>query len=74
MSQHYTLKQLKTFIEVARHSSVSLAAEQLHVTQPAISMQLKQLEDSFGVSLFQPQGRNIELTPAGEDFYAYCLK
>lgn len=74
MNPNYTLKQLKTFIEVAQHSSVSLAAEHLHVTQPAISMQLKQLEDSFGVSLFQPQGRNIELSPAGEDFYAYCLK
>ena len=58
----YTLRQLLTFIEVARESSVSRAAERLFVTQPAVSMQLRQLEDAFGVALVEPSGRNIRLT------------
>lgn len=74
MNYHYSLKQLKTFLQVARLQSISRSAEILHVTQPAISMQIKQLEETFGVALFEPQGRNIRLTPAGEDFNNHCLQ
>jgi DNA-binding transcriptional LysR family regulator len=70
----YTLKQLNTFIEVAKEKSVSKAADKLHVTQPAISMQIKQLEDVFGLALIEPSGRNIQLTPAGEDFYINAMQ
>ena len=42
--KNYTLKQIQTFLEVAREGSVSRAAEHLFVTQPAVSMQLRQLE------------------------------
>jgi DNA-binding transcriptional LysR family regulator len=66
----YTLKQLQTFLEVARQRSVSKAAERLFVTQPAVSMQIRQLEDAFGLALLEPVGRNIRLTQAGE---AFCL-
>jgi hypothetical protein len=52
----YTLKQIQTFLEVARQRSVSKAAERLFVTQPAVSMQIRQLEDAFGVALFEPHG------------------
>ena len=57
----YTFKQIQTFMEVARQRSVSKAAERLFVTQPAVSMQLRQLEDAFGLALVEPQGRNIRL-------------
>lgn len=64
----YTLKQIQTFLEVARQRSVSKAAERLFVTQPAVSMQIRQLEDAFGLALIEPVGRNIRLTQAGEAF------
>lgn len=66
--RNYTLKQILTFIEVARERSVSKAAARLFVTQPAVSMQLRQLEDAFGLALVEPMGRNIQLTQAGEEF------
>ncbi len=68
----YTFKQVQTFMEVARQRSVSKAAERLFVTQPAVSMQLRQLEEAFGLPLVEPQGRNIQLTVAGEAFLVYA--
>ena len=68
----YTFKQIQTFLEVARQRSVSKAAERLFVTQPAVSMQLRQLEDAFGLALLEPTGRNIKLTAAGESFLTYA--
>lgn len=68
----YTFKQIQTFMEVARQRSVSKAAERLFVTQPAVSMQIRQLEDAFGLALVEPMGRNIQLTAAGEDFLTYA--
>lgn len=70
----YTLKQIQTFAEVARQGSVSKAAQKLFVTQPAVSMQLRQLEEAFGVPLFEPVGRNIRLTAAGNEFLTQALK
>jgi DNA-binding transcriptional LysR family regulator len=67
----YTLKQIQTFLEVARQKSVSKAAERLFVTQPAVSMQIRQLEEAFGLALLEPVGRNIRLTQAGEVFLAH---
>jgi DNA-binding transcriptional LysR family regulator len=68
----YTFKQIQTFLEVARQGSVSKAAERLFVTQPAVSMQLRQLEDAFGLALVEPMGRNIKLTAAGDVFLAHA--
>jgi DNA-binding transcriptional LysR family regulator len=68
----YTLKQIQTFLEVARQGSVSKAAERLFVTQPAVSMQIRQLEDAFGLALLEPAGRNIRLTHAGEAFLQHA--
>lgn len=69
----YTLKQIQTFMEVARQRSVSKAAERLFVTQPAVSMQIRQLEDAFGVPLIEPLGRNIQLTHAGDAFLTHAI-
>ncbi len=69
----YTLRQLLTFLEVAREGSVSKAAARLFVTQPAISMQLRQLEDAFGVAIVEPSGRSIRLTHAGKDLLQHAV-
>lgn len=71
--RRYTLRQLDTFLEVARDLSISLAAEKLHVTQPAVSMQMRQLEEAVGMPLYEQIGRKIKLTDAGEDFREYAL-
>ncbi len=71
--RNYTLKQILTFIEVARDKSVSKAAARLFVTQPAVSMQLRQLEEAFGLPLVEPSGRNIQLTRAGEEFQTHAI-
>jgi DNA-binding transcriptional LysR family regulator len=71
--RRYTLRQLETFLEVARQLSVSRAAEKLHVTQPAISMQMKQLEESLGMALYEQSGRKIGLTDAGRDVQQYAI-
>ena len=69
---HLTLRQLKVFEAVARHSSYTRAAEELHLTQPAVSMQIKQLEESAGLPLFEQLGKKIYLTPAGQEMHHYC--
>ncbi|MES2757350.1 MAG: LysR substrate-binding domain-containing protein [Pseudomonadota bacterium] len=71
--RRYTLRQLDTFLEVARQLSVSRAAEVLHVTQPAVSMQIRQLEEVVGMALYEQAGRKIRLTDAGLDFQAYAI-
>jgi DNA-binding transcriptional LysR family regulator len=68
----YTFKQIQTFMEVARQRSLSKAAERLFVTQPAVSMQIRQLEDVFGLALVEPLGRNFQLTAAGEAFLTHA--
>ena len=65
--RRYTLRQLDTFLEVVRTGSVSRAADKLHVTQPAVSMQLRQLEESLGVPLLEMAGRTLRLTAAGAE-------
>lgn len=64
----YTLRQLELFSAVARCKSLTRAAEEVHLTQPAVSMQVRQLEESLGLPLFEPEGRGIRLTEAGREF------
>ena len=63
---HITLRHLRTFEAVARHGSISRAAAELHITQPAVSMQMKQLEEQIGLPLLEQVGRRICLTEAGQ--------
>ena len=65
--KHVTLRQLKVFESVARHLSFSRAAEELHLTQPAVSMQVKQLEEQAGLPLTEMIGKKVFLTQAGEE-------
>ena len=62
-----TLRQLKVFESVARHLSFTRAAEELHLTQPAVSTQVKELERHAGLALFEQLGRKIYLTQAGAE-------
>lgn len=68
--RHGTLPQLAAFEAVARLGSCSRAAEELHLSQPAISGLLRKLADSLGVPLFEQVGRRLLLTSAGEEAYA----
>ena len=65
---HVTIRQLKVFDSVARHLSYTKAADDLHLTQPAVSMQIKQLERAVDLPLFEVLGKKVYLTQAGEAF------
>jgi len=62
-----TFRQLETFAEVARQLSFTKAAEVLHLTQPAVSIQIKQIAETIGLPLFEQTGREITLSSAGEE-------
>jgi LysR family transcriptional regulator, low CO2-responsive transcriptional regulator len=62
-----TLRQLKVFESVARNLSFSRAAEEMHLTQPAVSTQVKKLEEHAGLPLFEQLGKKIHLTAAGAE-------
>lgn len=62
-----TLRQLRVFESAARHLSLTRAAEELHLTPPAVSIQVKQLEGHAGAALFERGGRRLRLTQEGEE-------
>jgi molybdate transport repressor ModE-like protein len=62
-----TLRQLQILDAVARNGSFSRASAELHLSQPAVSMQIKQLEEILGLPLFEHMGKQIHLTAAGQD-------
>lgn len=68
---HLTIRQLRIFDAVARHLSHSRAAKELYLSQPAVSMQIKQLEHSVGLSLFDQVGKQMHLTEAGQEMLHY---
>lgn len=65
----FSLRQLKSFVTVAENKSFTKAAKILYMTQPAISAQIKTLEDRLEVQLLERNDKNIVLTQAGEIFY-----
>jgi DNA-binding transcriptional LysR family regulator len=67
--RHATFRQLTVFEAVARHLSFSRAAKELHLTQPAVSMQVKSLEELAGMPLTEQVGKRIFLTDAGREIY-----
>ncbi len=66
-----TLRQMKVFESVARNLSYTRAAAELFLSQPAVSMQVRQLERQLGVSLFERLGKRVHLTEAGREVYQY---
>lgn len=63
---HATFRQLQLFLALAETGSVTAAARACHVTQPTVSMQLKDLADSVGLPLYEPLGKRLKLTDAGQ--------
>lgn len=72
--KHVTLRQLKVFESVARHLSFSRAAQELHLTQPAVSMQVKQLEGQAGLPLTEMVGKRVYLTEAGVELARHARR
>jgi LysR family transcriptional regulator, low CO2-responsive transcriptional regulator len=69
-----TLQQLRLFASAAKHLSFARAADELHVTQPAVSMQIRGLEDQVGLPLFDRASRQVSLTTPGEYFLVYARR
>lgn len=72
--KNLTLRQIRIFICAAKHMNFSKAAEELHISAPAVSLQIKEMEEDIGVSLFLREGRRVELTSAGEYFLLYARR
>jgi DNA-binding transcriptional LysR family regulator len=71
---HVSIRQLQVFTTVARHLSFARAAEELHLSPPAVSMQVGELEHVLGVPLFERTGRKVALTTAGEYFLVHARR
>ena len=70
--RHATLRQLQVFEAIVRLGSFTRAAEELFLTQPTVSMQIKKLADAMGLPLFEHVGRNVKPTEAGQELYDAC--
>lgn len=70
--RHGTLIQLRVFETVTRHENCTRAAETLHMAQPTVSVHLRKLTDTVGVTLLEYVGKKVRLTAAGEKVYAAC--
>ncbi len=66
------LRQIKYFASVVEHGSFTQAADELYISQSAVSQQISALERELGVKLLERGNRSFTLTAAGEYFYAHC--
>ncbi|MGD2098092.1 MAG: LysR family transcriptional regulator [Desulfobacterales bacterium] len=71
---HINLNQLRAFYRSAKEKSMTKAAEALHVTQPAVTMQIKALENQLNVKLFRKYGKELQLTDVGQVLYGYAKR
>jgi DNA-binding transcriptional LysR family regulator len=69
-----TLRQLEVFEAVARNRSFTRAAEELHLSQPAVSMQIRQLEENLGLPVFEHIGKKFFLTDPGQEMFQYARR
>jgi len=72
MTIHATLQQLRLFDAVARHGNVTRAAEEIHLTQPAVSIQVRRLEEKIGMPLLEQVGKRLHKTASGEKVHEAC--
>jgi LysR family transcriptional regulator, low CO2-responsive transcriptional regulator len=71
---NYTLHQLQVFVKVVQTKSITKASEELHLSQPAVSIQIKNLQDQFDVPLTEVIGRQLYITDFGMDIYGIALR
>ncbi len=71
---HINLNQLRAFYRAAKERSITKAAEALHVTQPAVTMQIKAFENQLNVKLFRKHGTELQLTDVGQVLYGYAKR
>lgn len=69
-----TLRQLRYYNAVVEHGSFSRAAESVHVSQPALSLQIRELEDTVGLPLLERESRGLTLTPLGRQVHEQSLR
>src|SRR5579871_4093991 len=72
--RNVTLRQMRVFAAVARQRSFTRAAQELHLTQPAVSQQVKLLEEEVGLPLFEKIGRKVQLAAAGAELLHYATQ
>lgn len=72
--RHTTLRQLEVFNAIVRHGNFTRAAEELFLTQPTVSMQIKKLTDAVGLPLFEQIGKKLYLTDAGRSLYKFSCE
>lgn len=70
--RHATFRQLRVFDAIVRHGSFSRAAEEMGVSQPTLSMQIRKIADSVGLPLFEQVGKRVYLTEAGKALHRLC--
>lgn len=68
-----TLRHMRIFIAVFQKSSITKAAQELHLAQPSVSLAIRELEDYYGIRLFDRIGRHIAATECGGEFYEYAV-
>ena len=69
---NYTLNQLRIFLKVVENKSITKASEELHLTQPAVSIQIKNFQQQFDIPLMEYIGRKIYITEFGQEVAASC--
>ena len=69
---NYTINQLKTFLKVVEFGSITKAAEELHLTQPAVSIQLKNFQKDFKYPLTEIINKKLYVTDFGKEIAAAC--
>ena len=70
--RHTTLRQLQVFEAIVRHGHFTRASEELFLSQPTVSMQVKKIADAIGLPLFEQAGRNVKPTQAAQELYKAC--
>lgn len=72
--KNVTIRQIRIFLSAATHLNFTKAAKDLHITSPAVSLQIKEMEHDIGVKLFDRNNKKISLTSAGEYFLVYAKR